>query len=171
MSGSSPGCSRVAAPLPVLTSKGLAPAARAACRSRIESPINGTPVRSIRRRLAISSSNPGRGLRHRQLSAGAWGQKNTASICPPASLTERYIFSWMRIRVSRSNRPRATPDWLVATTTRQPARCRRAIAARLPGIGCHSPGDLMYSSESSLMTPSRSRITSCFQTPGGNSGM
>ena len=59
-----------------------------------------------------------------------------------------------------SNRPRAMPDWLVATTTRQPPCVRRAIASMLPGSGFHSAGDLMYLSLSWLIVPSRSRITS-----------
>src|SRR5512147_191254 len=59
-----------------------------------------------------------------------------------------------------SNRPRAMPDWLVATTTRQPACVRRAMPSTLPLIGRHSAGDLMYWSLSWLMVPSRSSTTS-----------
>src|SRR5512139_3468443 len=79
---------------------------------------------------------------------------------PPACATALCILAWMALSVAISNSPRASPDWLVATTTRQPSRVSRAIASRLPGMGFHSSGDLMNWSESKLMTPSRSRMMS-----------
>src|SRR5690606_37023512 len=66
----------------------------------------------------------------------------------------------MALSVSMPNRPRPTPDWLDATTTRQPHWLRRAMASSAPGMGFHSSGDLMNWSESTLMTPSRSRMMS-----------
>ncbi len=68
--------------------------------------------------------------------------------------------AWMALSVAMSNSPRARPDWLVATTVCQPAWLRRAIASSEPGIGTHSSGDLTKSSRSSLIVPSRSRMTS-----------
>jgi hypothetical protein len=63
---------------------------------------------------------PGWGLRHWQRDSAAWGQKNTASMRPPARATCLCILAWMALRVAMSNRPRPTPDWLEATTTRNP---------------------------------------------------
>ena len=70
--------------------------------------------------------------------------------------------SWRASALSEamSNRPRPRPDWLVATTACQPAWLSRAIASSAPGSGTHSSGDLTKSSRSSLMMPSRSRMTS-----------
>src|SRR5882724_3364123 len=45
-------------------------------------------------------------------------------------------------------------------TTCHPAWLRRAMASSAPGRGIHSSGDLMNSSLSALMVPSRSRMTS-----------
>src|SRR3954466_394391 len=58
-----------------------------------------------------------------------------------------------------SNSPRPRPDWLDAITQCQPAWFKRAIASSAPGSGSHSSGDLMNSSLSALMVPSRSRMT------------
>src|SRR5471030_1943906 len=133
----------VGSPLPVSTRIGLAPAALAACRSRRESPIAGTPTSATLKRSAISSSMPGCGLRQAQPASCACGHKNTASMRPPNLFTALCILSWMALSVAMSNSPLPTPDWLVATTTRKPAWVKRAIASRLPAIGFHSSGLLM----------------------------
>ncbi|CFW45544.1 Uncharacterised protein [Bordetella pertussis] len=66
----------------------------------------------------------------------------------------------MALSVAVSNSPRASPDWLVASTTVQSACVRRAMACRLPGSAIHSSGDLTKASLSWLTTPSRSRMIS-----------
>src|SRR6478736_2151330 len=66
----------------------------------------------------------------------------------------------MALSAAMSKRPRPMPDWFDAIATCQPAWFRRAMASRLPGIATHSSGDLMNASESTLITPSRSRMTS-----------
>jgi hypothetical protein len=70
------------------------------------------------------------------------------------------IFACMALSEATSNSPRPKPDWLLTTTTCHPAWLRRAMASRAPGKGSHSEGDLTYSALSSLMVPSRSRMTS-----------
>src|SRR4051794_37791385 len=79
---------------------------------------------------------------------------------PPSSVRARFILAWIAFSVAMSNRPRASPDWLVATTVCQPAWFSRAIASSEPAIGTHSSGDLTKSSRSSLIVPSRSRMMS-----------
>src|SRR5512140_124776 len=66
----------------------------------------------------------------------------------------------MALSEATSNSPRPRPDWLEAMTACQPAWLSRAMASIAPGSGFHSSGDLMYSSLSALMVPSRSRMTS-----------
>src|SRR5487761_2743771 len=134
----------VCSPLPVSTRTGRAPAALAASRSRSESPIAGTPASETLKRSAISCSMPGLGLRHAQPASWACAQKNTASMRPPSWFTALCILSCMALSVAISNKPRPRPDWLVATTTRKPAWVKRAIASRLPAMGFHSSGLLMY---------------------------
>jgi hypothetical protein len=68
--------------------------------------------------------------------------------------------AWIAFSRLMFSRPRASPDWLVAMTVCQPAWLRRAIASSAPGIGTHSSALLTKSSRSSLMVPSRSRMTS-----------
>src|SRR6186713_2539539 len=79
---------------------------------------------------------------------------------PPSSASSRFIRAWIALSAEMSSRPRARPDWLVAITVCQPAWLSRAIASSEPGIGTHSAGDLTKSSRSSLIVPSRSRMTS-----------
>jgi hypothetical protein len=82
------------------------------------------------------------------------------AIRPPTVLKSLFILACMALSVAMSNKPRPKPDWLLATTTCQPAWLRRAMASRAPGNGIHSSGDLMKSSLSWLMVPSRSKMTS-----------
>src|SRR5688500_11634884 len=130
-------------PLPVSTSTGSAPTAAAHCKSRKASPTAGTPFKSRPKRSEISLNMPVAGLRQPQLSVLAWGQKNIASMRPPAWMTALHILSLIALNDTMSSKPRPMPDWLVATTTRYPACVRCAIASRLPGIGFHSSGVLI----------------------------
>src|SRR6201746_2227435 len=66
----------------------------------------------------------------------------------------------MALSEATSNSPRPRPDWLEAPATCQPAWFRRAIASSAPGSGTHSCGVLTNSSLSTLIVPSRSRMTS-----------
>src|SRR6478609_4173257 len=83
-----------------------------------------------------------------------------ASTRPPCADSSLCILACMALSEATSNRPRPRPDWLDAITTWYPAWFMRAMASRAPGSGCHSCGDLMYWSLSTLMVPSRSRMTS-----------
>ena len=79
---------------------------------------------------------------------------------PPTAASMLCILACMALSEATSNRPRPRPDWLVATTTCQPAWLSRAMASSAPGNGSHSDGDLTKSALSSLIVPSRSRMTS-----------
>jgi hypothetical protein len=105
--------------LPVSTSIGCAPTAAAACRSRrrVADGRHAGQV-GVEARGDFACSMPGLGLRQSQLSALVCGQKKIASMRPPTWASAFSILSWIAISVSVSNRPRPTPDWLLATTTR-----------------------------------------------------
>ena len=60
----------------------------------------------------------------------------------PTAVNNLFILACMALSVAMSNKPRPKPDWLLATTTCQPAWLRRAIASSAPGRGIHSSGDL-----------------------------
>ena len=62
---------------------------------------------------------------------------------PPTAASALCIFACIAFNACMSKSPRASPDWFVATATRQPFWFSCAIAARLPGSGVHSSGDLM----------------------------
>ena len=64
-----------------------------------------------------------------------------------------------------SNRPRPKPDWLDATTTRQPAWFRRATASSAPGWGAQSSGVRTKSSGICPSDPSRSSTMSLTVPP------
>src|SRR4051812_9806212 len=89
---------------------------------------------------------------------------------PPNAASDLCILAWMALSDPTSNRPRPSPDWLDATATCQPAWFSRAIASSAPGSGCHSSGVLMNSSLSTLMVPSRSRMTSLMRSSLGQAG-
>src|SRR3954471_23081770 len=79
---------------------------------------------------------------------------------PPCAESILCILACIALSEATSNRPRPRPDWFEAITVCQPAWFRRAIASSAPGSGCHSSGVLMNASLSTLIVPSRSRITS-----------
>src|SRR5690349_9327100 len=79
---------------------------------------------------------------------------------PPYAASDLCILAWIALSEATSKRPRPSPDWLEATAMCQPAWLSRAIASSAPGSGIHSSGDLMNASLSTLMVPSRSRMTS-----------
>src|SRR6218665_2052806 len=93
-----------------------------------------------------------------------------ASTRPPTVASSLCILLCMALSVATSKRPRPSPDWLDATTTCQPAWLSLAIASSAPGSGFHSASDLTKSSLSSLMVPSRSRMTSFIVWVAGMSG-
>ena len=131
------------------------PAGRAACR-RPSAPAPG------RRRSAGRSRSimPGSGLRQSQASSGVCGQKNTASMRPPCAASSWFICACTALTAAMSNMPRPMPDWLVATTTCQPAWLQPRHRLQRAGHGTHSSGDLTWSSRYSLRMPSRPRMTS-----------
>ena len=124
-----------AAPLPVSTRCGWQPTPAPACRSRSESPT--TARRAGRRRSARRSARTGPaaacGSRSRRRPrAGRRRSRRCGRRTRPARLC---ILAWIALS-GRCRTGRAPmPDWLVATTTCQPAWFRRAIASSAPGIG------------------------------------
>ena len=60
---------------------------------------------------------------------------------PPCVASAAISFWCMVFSAAMSNRPRPSPDWLVAMTTCQPLWFSRAIASSAPGSGSHSSGD------------------------------
>ena len=82
--------------------------------------------------LGDGAKHPGLGLAAVATIVRAVGQCTIRSMRPPCPITSCCILKCMSPRVLRSNLPRATPDWLVATATVQPALHNRAIASSDP---------------------------------------
>jgi len=74
------------------------PPASMACKPRRLSPTRYTPRASVLKRLRMSSTMPGLGLRQEQWSASVCGQNQMLSMLPPASLARRCIFSCISLR-------------------------------------------------------------------------
>ena len=150
-------------PLPVSTRTGCAPAAAAACEvaSARRRPCGTSFERHVEAPRDLRAACPGLGLRQSQPASAACGQKKNASM-RPADLRRARAAACRgsRSACAMSNRPRADARLVGRHHDAIAGLVRRAIASRLPGIGLHSSGDLMYWSLSWLMVPSRSRMMS-----------